>query len=77
MCITPKVRRVFFTSAASSSASAAVIVIGFSHITLKPASRQAFAIGKWVKFGVQMATKSRRSAFGRAASVRTISCHVS
>ena len=34
-----------------------VVVIGFSQRTWKPASRNALAISKWVKFGVAMVTR--------------------
>ena len=72
----PNVSFVFFTSASSSSASATVSVIGFSHITLKPASRNAFAMGKCVWLGVQIETKSMRSSFGSASSPAIMSLYV-
>ena len=68
VCMRPNVSPVFLTRASSSSASATLSVIGFSHITLNPASRHALAMGKCVWFGVQIATKSMRSSFDSANS---------
>jgi hypothetical protein len=44
-----------------SSPSSTVMVIGFSHSTWKPASRNALVISKWVELGVATVTRSMRS----------------
>ena len=54
-----------------SSPSSTVTVIGFSHSTLKPASRKALVISKCVEFGVATVTRSIRS--GRSRSPASIS----
>ena len=66
----------FLTISRRSFAEARSIVIGFSHITLNPASRKAFAMSRCVELGVTMDTKSTRSSSGSAASFSTTSCQV-
>ncbi len=65
----PDLSTIFFSSMASAWSS----VAGLSDRTWKPASRAAFAAGKWTWLGVTMATKSILSPSGSWASFSTIS----
>src|SRR5260221_5321739 len=58
MCVRTKNLPVRLTMSRSANASSKSKVIGLSQITLNPASRNSFAIGKWRLFGVTIDTKS-------------------
>jgi hypothetical protein len=70
LCVTAKMRFVFFASVSSFFASRLVVVTGLSQMTWMPAFRKAVATGACRWFGVTIATASMPS--GRAASALAI-----